>query len=140
MIKETTFLKSGKSKLKPIKKKRGIWFWIGMQGLVLAGVVVIYTICHIRISRILPFQCTASLAILYWQMRSLPIAGLEILVGPAEFSKWDIIAIGNLRTLCLIYKMAVRAEGTTIFVFPYFPSRWKLKNLMQVYAIRVGVI
>lgn len=122
------------------RKKRSVWFWIGWQGLTGSLAIGIMNGFHIRSTYVLPFQWTAILAILYWQIRSSPLEGIQITTGTGFVSKWNIIRIGGSDILGIVYRMMVGRDGQAeISVFPFYPSRYRIINYGRFHLIKLAV-
>lgn len=122
------------------RKKRSVWFWIRWQAL--AGILAIGITngFHIRSVYVLPFQWTAILAILYWQIRSSPLEGMQITVQSGFVSKWNIIRICGSDMLGIVYRTAVGRDGSEeIRAVPFYPSRYRIVSYAKFHLLRFAV-
>lgn len=124
----------------PQKRRRSVWFFVGLQ--LLTGVVsiVLLNLFHIRFQWIWPCQWVAIISLWYWQFRSSPIPGIEITLESGFVSKWAVIEMGSWPELGIVYRTAVGVAGSvTISVFPFSPSRYKLVNSLKFLLIKFAV-
>lgn len=121
------------------KKRRGVWFWVGLQLLVGIAIVGINVHFHVRASLLLPSQWGVIIALYYWQLKSYRLTGIDIVVPPGAFKKWDFIGIDGVGPRGIIYKTSVREEGYCITIFLFWPSRYILVNRIKVLVIKFAV-
>lgn len=124
----------------PHKKRRTVWFFVGLQLLVGAICQSVEFIFHLRYHSVWPFQWAAIISLWYWQFRSSPIIGLEIMLESGFISKWTVIEVGGWPELAIVYKTGVGADGQVIIiVWPFSPSRYKLVNSLKFVWIKFAV-
>jgi hypothetical protein len=121
-------------------KRRSVWFWVGLQvstGIISGAVINIF---HVHYGAVGPFHWITIIGLLYWQLRSAKMIGIDIIVEFGLFKKWNVIRIGDVKHVGIIYKTAVGRRGFVILsVWPFVASRWKIANSLQFLSIKFAV-
>src|SRR6266566_8176121 len=141
-MKEGVYLvnRAGKIKTKGAKLLHSNWRWMALQFLAGAIYVSINILYPGHLKFFYPLQWGTIFGLLYWQMRTNPLEGVEIIVRPDFFTgKWSIVFIDGLGMLGYIFKKGVNEEGKiSLRVFPFFPSRYTILNRLQLMIIKWG--
>lgn len=76
--------------------------------------------------------------LLYFQLRSCPRCGFEIVAAESVFGKWDLLNLGGARIVGLVYKIKERPdELISVWIYPFRASRRRALFNVKIWGIRL---
>lgn len=123
-----------------LTKIRSVWFWVCVQAIGAGLCTFLHYMKLIPHLIIFGLRLISIFGICYWQLRSTPLEGIEITLESGYVGKWNVIRMGGVRSLAIVFKTSIGLHGAEkISVFPFLPSRWRMVNSFKLFVIKFAV-